>query len=138
MSIAERIKEIVAYYKLTSAAFANKIGVQPSSVSHILSGRNKPSLDLIQKIINSFTDVNTHWLVTGESNMFTSVNTVKNQSKVTGIDVRSTNEGGENYSANTFDDGNIKPTPTPHNNTKSIDKIVVFYTDKTFDIYKGN
>ena len=46
--------------------FADKIGVQRSSISHILSGRNKPSLDFILKVTNEFTDVDIYWLLNGK------------------------------------------------------------------------
>ncbi len=138
MDIATRIKEIIAHYQLTSAGFAHKIGIQPSSVSHILSGRNKPSLDLIQKITASFTDVNTHWLITGENEMFTNVITNVNPKNKEPESPIITEKETEVSKAETI----LKSTPTlPKANTskqKEVEKIVVFYTDKTFDIYKGN
>ncbi len=66
MSIKERIQSIIKMNNLTSSAFADKLGVQRSNISHILSGRNKPSLDLLEKIILNFPRVNAHWLITGE------------------------------------------------------------------------
>jgi len=60
-----RIKEIMAREHLTSQRFAQKIGIQPSAVSHILSGRNKPSLDVALKILNTFSYINTDWLIKG-------------------------------------------------------------------------
>lgn len=66
MSIKERIQLIIKMNNLTSSAFADQLGVQRSNISHILSGRNKPSLDLLEKIILTFPRVNAHWLITGE------------------------------------------------------------------------
>lgn len=66
MSIKERIQLIIKMNNLTPSAFADKLGVQRSNISHILSGRNKPSLDLLEKIILTFPRVNAHWLITGE------------------------------------------------------------------------
>ena len=66
MLIKERIQSIIKMNNLTSSAFADKLGVQRSNISHILSGRNKPSLDLLEKIILTFPRVNAHWLITGE------------------------------------------------------------------------
>lgn len=54
---------------VSSSAFADAIDVQRSSISHILSGRNKPSLDLIQKILNRYSDIDPGWLLTGKGNM---------------------------------------------------------------------
>ncbi|MCT4561942.1 MAG: helix-turn-helix domain-containing protein [Crocinitomicaceae bacterium] len=57
---------IIHSHHLTNASFADKIGVQRSSVSHILKGRNKPSLDFIQRVITNFPRVDAHWLITGQ------------------------------------------------------------------------
>jgi plasmid maintenance system antidote protein VapI len=53
------------YYGLNASAFADKIGVQRSSLSHLLSGRNKPSLDFILKIVDVFPDVDLYWILNG-------------------------------------------------------------------------
>ena len=52
--IVSRIEKIRNNHKLTAASFATKIGVQRSAMSHILSGRNKPSLDFFNKNIRCF------------------------------------------------------------------------------------
>jgi transcriptional regulator with XRE-family HTH domain len=54
---------------LTPAKFADEIGVQRSSISHILSDRNKPSYDFILKILNRFPEINAEWLIKGVGNM---------------------------------------------------------------------
>ena len=64
-SIVSRIEEIRNNHQLTSASFATKIGVQRSAMSHILSGRNKPSLDFLIKIHDAFDEVNLEWLILG-------------------------------------------------------------------------
>ena len=58
-----RLNEIMANNNLNSASFAEQIGVQRSSVSHVMSKRNKPSLDFILKIVNSFEEVTLDWLL---------------------------------------------------------------------------
>ncbi len=63
--MVDRIHKILRYYKLTSSRFADEIGVQRSSISHVLSGRNKPSLGFIQKILNTYSEINAEWLVMG-------------------------------------------------------------------------
>ena len=66
-AIVSRIEKIRNNHKLTAASFATKIGVQRSAMSHILSGRNKPSLDFLIKIYDAFDDVNLEWLILGET-----------------------------------------------------------------------
>ena len=65
----ERILKILKTRKLTASQFAGSIGVQPSSVSHVISGRNKPSLEFIQKILKVFPDLSADWLLFGSGNM---------------------------------------------------------------------
>jgi len=67
MSIQERIQMILKMHNLTPSAFADIIGIQRSSVSHVITGRNKPSLDFLEKIIRNFPRVNAHWLLTGQT-----------------------------------------------------------------------
>ncbi|MFN7013937.1 MAG: helix-turn-helix domain-containing protein, partial [Bacteroidia bacterium] len=62
----DRIKEIMQQKGLSPMAFADAISVQRSSISHILNGRNKPSLELVQKIISAFPDIDIEWLLTGQ------------------------------------------------------------------------
>lgn len=65
----DRILLILKTKNLTSSQFADKIGVQRSSVSHVLSGRNKPSLEFVQKIFRCYNDINYEWLLTGKGPM---------------------------------------------------------------------
>ena len=64
--INHRIKEVLDRSGLTAAEFAEALRVQRSSISHILSGRNKPSLDFITKLHSAFPDVDLTYLITGE------------------------------------------------------------------------
>lgn len=63
--IVRRIEEIRSNHQLSAAGFASKIGVQRSAMSHILSGRNKPSLEFLMKIYEAFDEVGLDWLVLG-------------------------------------------------------------------------
>jgi transcriptional regulator with XRE-family HTH domain len=56
------------YYDENASSFAEKIGVQRSSISHVLSGRNKPSLDFVMKVLKAYPDVNMYWLLNGKGN----------------------------------------------------------------------
>jgi DNA-binding XRE family transcriptional regulator len=64
-SMLDRIRQLLAEQQLSSTQFADTIGVSRPVVSHILSGRNKPSLEVVQKIIAAFPDVSINWLLTG-------------------------------------------------------------------------
>lgn len=67
--IAERIGKIIEENNLSASSFAKTIGVQRSSISHILSGRNNPSLDLLLKIHNAFNYISLEWLILGDNSM---------------------------------------------------------------------
>ena len=54
---AERLKNVMEYYNLTATALADSIAIQRSSISHLLSGRNKPSLDFVMKVLEKYPDV---------------------------------------------------------------------------------
>ena len=88
---------------MSATAFADKIGVQPSNISHILSGRNKPSLEFVEKILMHYPNVSADWLIRGKT---------------------------ENTSSPTTEEG---LPPTLSSTKKQIEKVVVFYTDHTFE-----
>ncbi|APZ47301.1 transcriptional regulator [Polaribacter reichenbachii] len=112
LEFTTRIKKIMDYHQLSASLFADKIGVQRSSISHILSGRNKPSLDFILKITTEFNDVDIDWLLKGEGSF---------PKKTAKKEVTSTPTLFSNPSTN---------------DEKKIQRIVVFYSDGTFDEYR--
>mgnify|MGYP001287319732 CR=1 FL=1 len=114
-SFVERLKKILKDNSLTASQFAKKINVQRSSVSHIIGMRNKPSLDFIVKISNNFEDISLDWLINGD---------LKENIK----------EANNSHSLNEPFTDLIK-----NNNSKEkkIEKIIYFYSDKTFDVFKN-
>lgn len=65
-----RIQKFIEGEGLTAARFADIIGVQRSNVSHVLSGRNKPSYDFIEKMLGKFPELNAEWLILGKGAMY--------------------------------------------------------------------
>lgn len=70
--MVDRINLILKAKNLTSRQFAEEIGIQPSGMSHILSGRNRPSLDFVMKVINRYPEIDIKWLILGEGEMINS------------------------------------------------------------------
>lgn len=68
-----RIKQIMEYKQMSPTTFADTIQINRSSLTHIFSGRNQPSLDIAKKILNAFPEVNTDWLIMGEGTMLKSL-----------------------------------------------------------------
>ena len=136
-----RIVQLINNEGLTSSKFADTIGVQRSSISHILSGRNKPSLDFIQKIMAAFPSININWLIAGEGEMYGSK---ESDTLFTEIDTdHSPIENQVNQppklNREPTPDRSLKSEPMLEMNAfvpgKQIEKVVVFYTDKTFKEY---
>ena len=112
-----RLKKILDYYSLSASAFAEIVTVQRSSISHILSGRNKPSLEFITKVLNAFPDIELLWLLSGV---------------------------GE-FPRSAAPPPKIEPTPIPLNpisviskDDEAIERIVIFYRDGSFKNYSTN
>ena len=61
----KRLKNWMESEDLKPSSFADKIGVNRATISHILSGRNKPSIDFLQKLLNNYPELNVNWLITG-------------------------------------------------------------------------
>ena len=66
----ERLIQLLDLEQLSPSKFADLIGVQRSSISHIISGRNKPSFDFLQKTLKAFPGLNASWLILGEGTMY--------------------------------------------------------------------
>jgi len=78
----DRILLILKTQNLSSSQFADEIGVQRSSISHILSGRNNPSLEFVTKILKRFPDINSEWILFRKGSMYReSDKTIKNSKK---------------------------------------------------------
>ena len=110
-----RLKDIIQHHQLSASQFADSIGVQRSSISHILSGRNKPSLDFILKVTNTYTDVDIYWLLNGKGSFPKS-------------------------SSSLAIAGNSPTLSSPNNNPESVNhkkisRILICYDDGTFDEY---
>ena len=66
----DRIIKIMEYYKLTPSEFADTLEIDRSRLSHILNGRNKPSLEVVMKILENFPDISSEWLLFDKGDMF--------------------------------------------------------------------
>ncbi len=138
--IGDRIIRILKEEKLTSSKFADILGVQPSGISHIISGRNKPSLDFLQKILTHFRELNALWLIIGEGEMYKPK--IVSQQKKINFDLlegdKKDNASLPPYTSNSQGLNNEdKNTPIIEqkieNEPRSIKKIIVFYSDNSFE-----
>tara|TARA_R110000796_G_scaffold88850_6_gene192073 strand:+ start:142347 stop:142718 length:372 start_codon:yes stop_codon:yes gene_type:complete len=113
----KRLEKILDFYGLSSAAFADKISVQRSSISHLLSGRNKPSLEFVLKIISAFPEVNLYWLLNGKGTF------PSNPEK----EIQATLPPSEIVKENSTSKKSVSK--------KNIEKVIIFYDDGSFEAY---
>lgn len=66
----KRVIQILSHSSLTKAELAAKLGVSPAQLSHIASGRNKPGVEILQKLLSMFPGLNALWLLSGEGAVF--------------------------------------------------------------------
>jgi transcriptional regulator with XRE-family HTH domain len=140
MDINYKIKQILVDKNISASHFADEIGVQRSSISHILAGRNRPSLDIIQKIIKRYPELGLDWiLATNDSeasersldsskivNYPSESSSSRRTTSSLGFNGRKQLEPHEGL-ANSKNNADVAP--------KSIERILIFYTDGTFKDY---
>ncbi|MEO8234531.1 MAG: helix-turn-helix transcriptional regulator [Flavobacterium sp.] len=148
----KRLEIILDYYSLSASGFADKVGVQRSSLSHLLSGRNKPSLDLILKIIENFPEVDLYWILNGKGNFPKSEIKIETNFQTTPPILKNNTEDYktedlpnlfsdenqaqknpvfENIKNNFSNTGNMLSTK----NVSEIERIVIFYKNGSFKNY---
>lgn len=130
-----RLRKVIDFYDETASSFAENIGVQRSSISHILSGRNKPSLDFVLKVLSAYPDVELYWLLNGKGTFPLASKT--DQESLTTETPKSNQAGSSQINSNseTTDKGAINSPPTTFDK-KSIERIIIFYSDGTFKNFK--
>ncbi len=130
-AIISRLKKIMAYYQLSSSGFADKVDVRRSSISHLLSGRNKPSLDFILKVNQTFEEVDLNWLLYGKGGF------PKKNEMTPSLFTQKESEFTENEAEG---QKKIKDIKTENRffsvaTSKSLVKIILLYDDGTFDAF---
>lgn len=130
-AFASRLQMVMDHYHLNGSSFAESIGVQRSAISHILSGRNKPSLEFVMKILDAYPDIELYWLLNGKGNS----------------PFRETQPGagGNLFNAPEASESNKEPQPEQKEETalplpeavntqkKQVTRVLIFYDDNTFE-----
>ena len=147
----EKLLKLMKSEKLSSSRLAEILEIQPSSISHILSGRNKPSYDFLVKILRRFPTLNPDWLLLDAEQMYRSdeeldrhINDTNTQSsQTTGsaekmiVNSKSTlnpkNESSQNSTNRPIE--NIAAVANIATDGRTIERVIVLYTDKSFEAY---
>ena len=127
----------------TATSLARLLEIQPSAISHILSGRNKPSFDLVVKILRAFPDVNPDWLLLDSDQIFRTTATTSSFDKPKSDEgekspdaLFSSSENNQfSTSSEKLKNDEVDIFQSLPNAGKRVEKIVVLYSDKTFDSY---
>jgi transcriptional regulator with XRE-family HTH domain len=130
LEIKDRILKILNTENMSSAKFADILGVQRSNISHILSGRNNPGLDFLQKVLLKFPSINPEWLIIGKGEML-------KQQKQTEINFESKPEQlsfDQKKPVEVFQAPKEVQMQTLLQKQKSIRQIMVFYDDNTYEV----
>ncbi|NCP20417.1 MAG: transcriptional regulator [Flavobacteriales bacterium CG03_land_8_20_14_0_80_35_15] len=131
---ADRIKKLLAFYNLSATQFADKINVQRSSISHLLSGRNKPSLDFVIKVVKKFNEVDLYWLLNGKGVFPKQEDSLPNKAIITALPLESTDPLKMEPKVETEP---LLAKKTASVKGKSIDHIIIFYNDGSFKKYEA-
>jgi transcriptional regulator with XRE-family HTH domain len=139
----ERLLEFLRNENKSSAQLAEEIGVQASGISHILSGRNNPSLDFILKMLEKYKFISTDWLLFGRGSMYKegkmqnlfdedpvyNKETIEIQAKAGENIARS----GSDYQEAINSDAAAEYTESHNNSSSEVIKIVWFYANNSFE-----
>jgi predicted transcriptional regulator len=137
----KRLEFILDYYSLTASGFADKIGVQRSSLSHLLSGRNKPSLDFILKILEFFPEIDLYWILNGQGNFLKMKNEKNAPSPTPNFEEKilektfSTVTSFEKNTTQEVEKIISQEKKMLETNPNSIEKIVILYANGKFKEY---
>ncbi|MCF6184535.1 MAG: helix-turn-helix domain-containing protein [Bacteroidales bacterium] len=142
----DRIKKIIDYENISSTKFADIVGIERSGVSHLINGRNNPSLDVIQKICEAFEYINTDWLLLGkgsmikdnkkeiQGNLFSDIDDNQDDNYKEDKLLKDHAISGQNLNNLSVETKTLH-SPTLKKQDKQIVKIVIFWSDKTFSDY---
>lgn len=127
--IKDRLAHILRAKNLTASQFAEMMEIQPSNVSHLLNGRNKPSLDFLKKIKEVFPEYSFDWIILGKKPI-TEIKFEEDENK----NVIEFDDTDENAAEPKDDELKIVENQNEIVNTSDIKKVLVIYSDNTFEI----
>jgi len=131
----KRLQKILDYYGISASELSNKISVNRSTISHLLSGRNKPSLDFVMKVLQEFPEVELYWFLNGKGSF---------PSEKTNTSSTTTSISNETKKPSSLkNEQKVTATPIlPNTISKSfgedeIDRIIIFFKDGSFKSYNN-
>ncbi len=142
----EKLVEFIKLKGYSASRFAEMLGVKPAGISHILNGRNKPSYDLICRILQTFPEINPYWLLGNQEEMLnSSTPAAPNEPILPGVENVAQNLSPEpelplsSPVGNHVENTNGRTDIQPRISTKPgavVERIIVVYADKTFESFE--
>ena len=146
----EKLLNLMKTEQLTASKLAELLGIQPSGISHILGGRNKPSFDLVQKILRRFPQINPDWLLLDRGEMYRAISvdtaSPSQESPTNSADAAedlsthedapvpdTTNSMAPISSSANFAQETITAISTKHGRVK---RVIILFEDHTFESYE--
>lgn len=143
----EKLLVLMKNEGLTSSRLAELLGIQPSGISHILAGRNKPSFDFVQKILRRFPRINPDWLLLDSQDMYRTLGEEKSQTSENVIlpdDQQNASQSAQNNqiasipnsSSTLHTQSTINSVAQDVKSHGSVKRIIILYQDRTFESYE--
>jgi len=164
----KRLQTLLEIEHLSPSQLADALGIQRGGISHLLSGRNKPSFDFLQKVLYKFPDINAEWLITGKGRPFKGFIEENNKSVTVDKEVQKTDFKSNVEEINLFNQsiphssditnaplstentatrpetsamttGDIPAAGNRENPQRTVRRIIIYYSDGTYnDFYPGS
>ena len=142
----KRLQQFLAAENISQAQFADTIGVARASISHILAGRNKPGFDFIESTARHFPALNLEWLITGRGRMYNSAKSAPDAPASAFSPLPAASDDSLFEEPEYRPEKPVLPSPAPQktyndnidstqqlsNSQKNISKIIIFYSDGSF------
>ena len=133
MNERERLEKVIEEEGMSAKQFAHEVGIQAGTISNILSGRNNPSLEVMKRVLNRFRTLSSDWLILGVGSMYRQNGAAPDNAL---FDIRPVEPQAEpEAEAEETKSVISKESSAVGKNTaaKTVDKIVIFYSDGTFE-----
>lgn len=129
----ERIRQVMEAEKMSAKQFAQEVGIQSGTISNIMSGRNNPSLDVMQRVLNRFRTLSSDWLILGVGSMYRANGEGPDN---TLFDIKPVDQSPKTpveSAVSNVSQVSVDVPKLPLASQKLISKIVIFYNDGTFE-----
>jgi transcriptional regulator with XRE-family HTH domain len=129
-NFSKRLQKIIDFYGVTATTFSENLAFNRSTISHLLAGRNKPSLEFVMKVLQTYPEIDLYWLLYGKGSFPTPTTKVSAKIKASNIQEKIPGVEAKN---SIFENSVLK-----NSNTSAIERIILCYKDGTFMQYNNS